>query len=31
MNFYFMARRWTRNIIWRWWKGWERQWGEKGL
>jgi len=31
MNFYLVARRWTSNVIWRWWKGWERQWGEKGL
>ena len=31
MNFYLMARWWTRNIIWRWWKGWNKHWGEKGL
>ena len=31
MNFYLVARRWTRDIIWIWWRGWERQWGEKGL
>jgi len=31
MNFYFVARRWTRNVIWRWWRGWERQWEVKGL
>jgi len=30
-EFLFMAERWTRNIIWRWWKDWESKWGEKGL
>ena len=29
-KFLLMARRWTRNIIWRWWKRWGKQWGEKG-
>jgi len=29
MNFYLVARWWTRNIIWRWRKGWQRHWEEK--
>ena len=31
MNVYLVARRWTRNVVWRWWIGWEWQWREKGL
>ena len=30
-NFYLVARRWTRNVIWRWWIDWQKQWGENGL
>ena len=31
MNFCLMARCWTRKVIWRWWKGWNKHWGEKVL